>query len=361
MKTVESGRADAGLPRGPARYLVDRGLLSARDLLDQRLTAFDRSSRHTNWAIQSTHASLFLKSAVDLSDADALGREAHLIEWLRTHHSALRAYLPELRIADGAAGIAVYELVAPAPRAVSSRWLQRGPTRARAAELGGALGTLHRESAPEFPWLAHDQPWPLWIDAPQVDTLETMSAGFFALVRAIQADANLCGSMVSIRSGWQSSAIVHGDLKWENLLPARGRPQPSLVIVDWEAAHIGDPAWDVGGIFASWLVAWLFREPGALQQSESALAALRRAWDPLRAFWRNYRAARELDADTAEVEVSRSMSFAAVRLLQFAAEQVQFSASLTPHSGALVKLASNIAARPREAAAHLAGIALQQA
>jgi aminoglycoside phosphotransferase (APT) family kinase protein len=44
-------------------------------------------------------------------------------------------------------------------------------------------------------------------------------------------------------------ALVHADVRWENVILGGEKDEPSLV--DWEDAGRGAPAWDLGCLFAS--------------------------------------------------------------------------------------------------------------
>jgi aminoglycoside phosphotransferase (APT) family kinase protein len=48
-----------------------------------------------------------------------------------------------------------------------------------------------------------------------------------------------------LRSALRRSCLVHGDLKWDNVVSEGGQ---GVRVVDWERAAMGDPAWDVAGI-----------------------------------------------------------------------------------------------------------------
>lgn len=356
---VDVGPSGARPGHGAAvRYLIDRGLLDAHGVTAGPVTVTDRSSRNANFAVAGPRASFFLKCATSAADAWMLRTEGELLAWLGSHVPSLRPHIPSVRPFDERALVSVFDLVPTRDGAERARWLQRGPEPSLAAQLGEALAALHEAPVPRETRLATGIPWCLWLDAPRVETLQTMSAGFFQLVRAVQADSATVAALVAARSRYRWACVTHGDVKWENLVVRRTRGQRTVVLLDWESALIGDPCWDVGGVLASYLAGWLFREPGALEQTPSALAALRAAHRPMSAFWEAYRTARRLAPAAAEEEIGVAMTLAAARLLQFACEQLQFSATLTPHAAGLLRLAANVLRRPREAAAHLAGIGL---
>jgi thiamine kinase-like enzyme len=47
------------------------------------------------------------------------------------------------------------------------------------------------------------------------------------------------------RGAWRAVALIHADLKHDNLLVAADR---RIAVVDWEMARAGDSAWDLAGL-----------------------------------------------------------------------------------------------------------------
>ena len=52
---------------------------------------------------------------------------------------------------------------------------------------------------------------------------------------------------------WKPSAIVHGDLRFDNCLLTANGPDATITFVDWEQAGWGDPAWDVACLVQDYL------------------------------------------------------------------------------------------------------------
>ena len=74
------------------------------------------------------------------------------------------------------------------------------------------------------------------------------------------------------------ACLVHGDLRWANVLVALDAEPPRVWLVDWELACRGDPAWDVGSVLADLLAAAASRslEAGELARRLGARARLPR-------------------------------------------------------------------------------------
>ena len=57
---------------------------------------------------------------------------------------------------------------------------------------------------------------------------------------------------------WRAQCLTHGDLRWANVLVAPNGGSPSVRLVDWELACLGDPAWDIGSVLADVLASAAF-------------------------------------------------------------------------------------------------------
>jgi Ser/Thr protein kinase RdoA (MazF antagonist) len=84
----------------------------------------------------------------------------------------------------------------------------------------------------------------LW-SAPATGTLLTEAAGDPILVAGVRA----------ARSLWSPMALIHGDLKHDNVLVEATEAGHRVHVLDWEMARIGDVSWDLAGLTARFAVA----------------------------------------------------------------------------------------------------------
>lgn len=70
------------------------------------------------------------------------------------------------------------------------------------------------------------------------------------LLREAALDSELVAGLRAGRAMWQPMALIHADLKHDNILLATSEHGVKAKILDWEMARIGDPAWDLAGICA---------------------------------------------------------------------------------------------------------------
>ena len=207
-------------------------------------------------------------------------------------------------------------------------------------------------------------PWILSLASPSFRVLREISHGNIELVKALQK-APTAGSILSdLRTRWNHSYFVHGDIKWDNCMVIRkagSQGRWEIKLVDWETAGLGDPCWDLGSMFGNYLSCWLFSIPYTDRESVSqsvnlARYPLERIQPAIRSLWQAYRTEMALDAQTSNEWLVKSTRFSAARLIQTAYEAMVHSPNFTVNIANLVQLSLNILRRPLETAVHLLGI-----
>lgn len=71
-----------------------------------------------------------------------------------------------------------------------------------------------------------------------------------ALLRAAAADPCLVTQLRAARALWRPMAIVHCDLKHDNVIVEDDGGGLRVRVLDWEMARLGDPAWDLATLAA---------------------------------------------------------------------------------------------------------------
>lgn len=366
---ARDGGGHSGM-RGALERLIRLGLLDAAEVVRGDVAALDLSSRHRNVAVlRRDRPGFHVKQGASARGAAAVRHESAVLNFLAYAPPALSLRVPRPVFRDSAEGLLVLDRVSVTRTPASG-----GPAPPRAAaELGAALAALHRlpfralavrppaggPDGAELPRFAGRSPWVLSLHRPSVDDLATLSAANLDLIRLLQSRTGLCVALDRMRRRWRTTSLLHNDLRRENCLVVRtsaaGRPR--LLIVDWEMADVGDPAWDLGSVLAQWLGApgapWLRRElpDGSGARVRDVTAADGRAAS--RAFWRTYCRRAVVDEPAAERLLLASMHYAAARLVQAGYEEQQAAVRLRPRPRALVDLACDVLRRPRRAAGAL--------
>jgi aminoglycoside phosphotransferase (APT) family kinase protein len=362
--------------RDVAAYLLERGLVEPKAVVEGDLMVLDASRRNANFQVISEHAPSYLvKQGVGAQREATIANEAATYDFLlRSAPSTFRRFLPARHLYSGQDHVLVLELLRPA------RTLQQYHARTGrfplwlAAELAEALAAVHsfdadtvaaHSPASARPIAAKPAPWVLSLHQPSMELYHQMSNANLQIVRVLQSSGG--GAMLDkLRSGWQPRALVHYDFKGENVLVLGpgARDGSRLKLVDWEAAGLGDPCWDIGSLFGEYLGTWLTSIPllaGGTPDQFLELAAypLSRIQPAMRCFWQAYARRMGMAGETAARFLVRSTEYAAARLLQTAFEQSQGAIQATRNTLGFVQLSFNILQRPLEAVVHLLGISLQ--
>jgi aminoglycoside phosphotransferase (APT) family kinase protein len=328
-----------------AAYLLARGLVGRRSIVDGTLRIADATSRNRNFRVSggTPGESLLLKQGIVADSAESLANEAALYHRLAAAGGALAAAVPRLYGYDEARGLLILEWIADGEDLYRHHARRARCSVALARALGRVLAALHAV-APDDEELRCDAPWVLSLHRPRLEALRYLSAPSIELIKAIQRDAPFAGGLDVLREGWRVEALVHRDVKWANCIV---RAPTAIALVDWEMAGWGDPALDVGSAFGEFL-GWQLRsgsEAGA--DPEPAIAA----------FWRAYAAARGLRGAPADELLERAVGYAAARLVQSAYEKTQETGRASERGARGVALARALLLAPRAAAAELLGIA----
>ena len=184
------------------------------------------------------------------------------------------------------------------------------------------------------------------------------------MVRILQSVPEMRQLLHELRRDWRSEALVHNDVKWDNLLVYAGPDSKRITrlsVVDWEFADLGDPCWDVGAMFGNYLSAWLMSIPitGAERPDHSSNSRVTPWSGCIR---RSVPSGTPISAECGSNRRSpsgswlRAVRYASARLIETCFEYLQTATTLTGNVVCLLQLSLNIAKRPSEAAVHLLGL-----
>ncbi len=345
-----------------SHFLICRGLLDPETVVFGDLCIVDSSRRNSNFkVIRATGPGLFVKQMRGLqSDAMlTLRREAACYE-LAWGHPALSGLMPRLVKYDAVRHVLVVELLPEAESLADYHVRKKAFPVDIGRMLGEALGACHARSS-TFPenkalegLLAH-----------RVPVILTLGRGGHAMLgkfgrigpsasAVLQQHKDLEALLDALGAEWRLDSLIHGDMRWDNLLVF---PTPSgfdFRIVDWEMADFGDAAWDVGTVLQGFLSAWILSMPIASHlPPEAYVGAAAEPLEPMqpevRAFWSAYAASRGIPANKRAAELQRCMRFAAARLAWSAVERCMLEPQLDVFSTAHLQVSQNILRDPEGA------------
>jgi aminoglycoside phosphotransferase (APT) family kinase protein len=355
-------------------YLRQRGLLDAAEVVDGGVTVTEAARRNSNFRVKRRAGSGYLvKQAVAEGAHHTLFCEASVRSFLQidARAASLRVSLPSMVHYEPEDALLVFDLVEGA----RSLWecSEAPPTGSSMAAIGAYVGRvladLHRSCRAadlsgdeQLAMLPQVAPFILWAHKPGPEILASISPANYQTLRIVQNEGSLSRHLDRLRKDWRVETLVHGDVKSDNLLFVDG-PSQRLVLVDWELAHFGDPAWDVGSALHDLLSFWVYSMPVTCELAPEDMIA--RARHPIadmqraqRELWSAYRAAAAIEPAHTTGLLLRCVRYCAARLVQSAFESSQGQVALSNYPVMMLQVAANMFADPERAAVHLLGIAL---
>lgn len=341
--TEPSGRHDVLQVARDAGLVTDEMLLRC----DIELRVADRRNVNTVIVVDGGPR-WFAKQAAAGASGHLIDREATLLSRVGDRHLAA----PSLVAHDATRRLAVTVFVDHA-ETLAARVERLGRLNlAIARRLGRELARVHTADPSPAASSSVSPPWCYSLAAPLAEVVADASPGSLRLLARVQSPA-LADGLGRLAAAWRPDAIVHNDLKFDNVLVARQRPF-AITIADWETVTTGDPAWDVGSLIGEFLTAWLSSmtaDPDATIEDMQASAT--RPLAPMLPVIRAYLDTYRRHADASPEFLYRAVANAGARVLQSAYESLQDRTALSPLSALQMQLAVNVIARPEEAAVRL--------
>jgi aminoglycoside phosphotransferase (APT) family kinase protein len=350
-------------------YLLTWKLITPKCVVDGNAAILDTSRRNHNFRVVSPDGSYLLKQAVGLDSVGTISHEARVYRMLssRSRRNEFARHMPRFHAYDAEQHVLILELVQDA-ETLREQHERAGRTYAHTAEqVADALAALHRVTGfngdGNREALTRPSPVPS-LHRPDLKIYRTISSAGLQLIKIAQGQQKLGELLDLLRKEWQAHSFMHGDVRADNfLIPVEspsGRKR-SLKIVDFEFTGLGDPAWDVGSVFAEYLSFWILSIPiigGAGPERFLGLAScpLEKVQPCIRAFWRRYAASMGLEKSKSGQSLLAAVRYCGVRLLKMAFEMGVNSSSASGHLLCLVQVATNVLLEPEKAAVELLGI-----
>lgn len=250
--------------------LIDRRILKPHEVVRHGVALRDQSRGRflLRTLLVGNRPRMILKQAHSQDGLIQLRNELRCLRQIRS--TAARAVVPACYMADPSHGLLAMEYLGSKQ---SASWNFTGSgvtlTAESALELGTVLGHLHQQNPTTAQSsLPDDLPWimsafessPAWRPSTFEKVLSWLEGRGWVQrgLRLLQAD-------------WQRPCLIHGDLKMEHCMERSGPKSSTTVLIDWELAKWGDPAWDVAGAFYQELLRlWLQSSAGSHVSADQA-------------------------------------------------------------------------------------------
>jgi hypothetical protein len=193
---------------------------------------------------------------------------------------------------------------------------------------------------------------PPWILSFHVDQgAGFLSSGNRQFLNVLQRDEMLTSSLDELRSNWQATSLMHGDLKWNNVLIRETDSAPDWYVIDWEMVDRGDLRWDLGTMIQCWWYFWILSTPpDELTTLDELLTRRRSAFDETRAsldaLWTGYLTTAGLSDSEVAAAQQVIARFAAARMLQTVYELLRFEETISLSAQVMIEMSRRILQAP---------------
>jgi aminoglycoside phosphotransferase (APT) family kinase protein len=339
-------------------YLLSLDIVKPRAVVCDELAILDVSSRNGVFVVTTRGGDALVVKQAGPHSAATLAHEAAVLVALGDDPS-LRDAIPAVVHHDPDAA----RLVLRTPDGARN-WKKATRAGARhalapARRLGRLLAAVHAVAPDrvEPPPDGTTAMWGLRVPEPELEFVLNLSRGSRELVGLLQRNGPLCERLRELAAPPTRQTLVHGDLRWENCLRTGvngARRRDRVLLIDWELAGPGDPAFDVGTVLAEHLANWIESIP-VLDGNDvgrfAEFAGRPLARDVLGAFWDAYRGA------AAEAPpLHRVAELTGLRLLQSAVERTQDAYEATTPARLLATVGERLLAAPELGAMMLLGL-----
>lgn len=288
-----------------------------------------------------------------------LAIEASVYRWAVSHPQGRRltGFLSRLVHDDARNAILIFELLPISGSTAVSSEAYRATARVLAA-----CHSIDRENSEDtLRGLSPYAPWVFDIARPHPESLRELAPAQLILFESLQASTPLREAIDRMHEGWQASCLIHADFKWSNLAHLSSTRGDRILLLDWELAQWGDPAWDVGGamhavIVEDILAGDLPADGGPERVMEYLGSLLGNRMRDHSDFWKAYCRERGFSTRQAAELRHRLPSHVGLRFIKTAYEWCQSETRVPRRAAAILQLGINMMLRPIEAAQAVLGL-----
>ena len=347
-----------------AQHLISTGLISAESVVSGDLVISETGRRNRNFRVtRRSGPGLFIKQikTSDQQSAHTMARESAFYNAVHSNprYAPLKRIVPPFVRRDAARQALVLEDL-PKAESLMLQQLRSGEYTEDSAELlGTLLATVHPFGAgvaqdPDLQVLCIRQPpWPMMLDTIGQGFFQSCGPGGAALNGVMQQFPPLIPSLAALRNMWDTTSLIHGDMKWDNCLVWRDdNGKLEMRLADWELAELGDAAWDIATVFKDYLLVPLLQSQPGSQLKRQALESL---LPRLRTFWTAYVRTAGLAGPARAMLLHRSVCFTAARLVTAMLEYLSAAPNQLHAPTAMAQTAMSIVQFPQVATHQLLG------
>jgi thiamine kinase-like enzyme len=362
------------------QYLLKKGFIDTKSTLGKDFDLIDASSKRNRvLKVIRKHGKSYIVKQPCTSDPyskERIRTEAILYGLSKVNYdfAILRGIVPHILDFDVSNDIMILDLVSQGQPLSQFICYKHGRAFLKdiAHELGRLLASYHRAfevtnnaSQKILEFFPKKIPSTLGITDPESEISADISRANLQLLKFIQKCPELYQSLNELRSDWHFETLMHGDIRFDNVMISHAnnkRDPPSMKIIDWELADIGDPAWDIGGALHDFISVWLSslherkNESSWRQVLGSTENLILNIQDSIRTFWDIYKKTSGIEGLEAIKLLRRSTKYCAIFFIQSAYESLTYSTELSGIAISMLQVSLKILRNLNHTITHLLGI-----
>lgn len=360
-------------PSNLPHYLAARGLITWEEIVSGDFQIQESGRRNRNYKVlRGDLPGLFVKQVPMIAGETvaSMYREAACYEMTEGTEAfaVMRPLIPRLLDYDSRRHCLVTQLLPEGEALSTAHYRLNAFPLDIAALTGAALGKVHHTTSflmtagkdlPTFPRQPH---WVLSV-ARNAESTRYAEPGMMQAAAAVRSVPAVVAGLAALHQNWRYSALINGDVKWDNLL-LQSTPEKRLFVLDWELSDIGEPAWDIGSALAAYLQYWIMllgADASTLDTRALMLSAphrLETVTPAIAEVWKAYVRERGWSEQVAMAELRHTVGHVAARLILTTFEMGHQAPHLNRSMALLLQFATALFTTPEQAAHDLLGLSL---
>lgn len=350
-------------------FLIDKKLMGLEQAVRGNVVAIDMQQRNKNIKVLYPDGNGFFVKQILKQDPIAiltLRREAacYQLAASTSSFSHLKDIIPDYLFFDDKKNVLITKVIAQGVNLTQYHYQQNKFDQIIANKIGSALGRYHDKveiGQVDQSIFTKDFPWVLNYHQQAFQQFPNMKNGTQQIHQIINDFPDFIQKIEALKTEWKCDALIHGDMKWDNIMVFNNKGELDIRIIDWELANLGDKRWDIGAVIQSYLSFWIVNMPQDHSVSSQDLIAnarfkLEDMQPSIRGFWDAYLKEINIGKNQENELLENSVRFAAVRMIQTAFEYLQGSEHMSPFGINMLQVSLNILSQPKDAIKQLLGI-----
>ncbi|EDP98299.1 phosphotransferase [Kordia algicida OT-1] len=334
-------------------YLLDKGFLEPTSFMSGDYMLTQIQSRNSIFKIQQQQEKgLFVKQLItqDATNSYLMQKDAtsHYLIHQSDLYKETATHIPDYYGYDPYHNILVTEYFANTKNVHEITYKNKKLSKSLAVKMAHILASFHfdiTENIKEnssLQFFSKQIPWIL-------NTGQLLNSNPKGITNSVIAEIykhqDLVKKIEKVASQWETTSLIHGDIKWMNFIVMPNNEDVKLV--DWEIADLGDPLWDVAGVFQSYFSAWVlsFNSQNIQQHQQmqgTEFLTIEAITSVVKVLWDTYASTQKFTASQSKEKLIKTLSYMSVRMVQTAFENNMAQKQINSNSVRILQFCNHI-------------------